>query len=56
MNHSNRIREGSSKKLIEQVALVKSFHTNAYSMGNSQEELATVQLENYDQIAIMETW
>lgn len=31
-------------------------YTNAYSMGNKQELEAMVQLENYNLIAIKETW
>ncbi|GAB0206513.1 hypothetical protein GRJ2_003116900 [Grus japonensis] len=39
------------------VAQLKYIYTNACSMGNKQEELeAIVQQENYDIVAIMETW
>ncbi|GAB0209703.1 hypothetical protein GRJ2_003436000 [Grus japonensis] len=39
------------------VAQLKCIYTNACSMGNKQEELeAIVQLENYDIVAITETW
>lgn len=39
------------------IAQVKCFYTNAYSMGNKQEELqAMAQLGNYELIDIMEMW
>ncbi|KAK4807164.1 hypothetical protein QYF61_024284 [Mycteria americana] len=39
------------------MAQLKCIYTNAHSMGNKQEELeAIVQPENYDIVAIMETW
>ena len=39
------------------IAQLKCIYTNAYSMGNKQEELeAIVQQENYDMAAIMEPW
>ena len=38
-------------------AQLKCLYTNACGMGSKQEELETmVHLENYDLIAIMETW
>ncbi|KAK4828709.1 LOW QUALITY PROTEIN: hypothetical protein QYF61_000547 [Mycteria americana] len=46
------------QNLLEQVAAqLKCIYTNARSMGNKQEELeAIVQRENYDIVAITETW
>jgi len=39
------------------IAQLKCLYTNARSMGNKQEELATAaQMENYDLIASTETW
>ncbi|GAB0203829.1 hypothetical protein GRJ2_002848500 [Grus japonensis] len=43
--------------MMGSVAQVKCIYTNACSMGNKQEELeAVAQQENYDIVAIMETW
>ncbi|GAB0206658.1 hypothetical protein GRJ2_003131400 [Grus japonensis] len=51
------IRASPLKKVMGSVAQLKCIYTNARSMGNKQEELeAIVQLENYDIVAIMETW
>ena len=44
-------------KVAGSVAQLKCIYSNACSMGNKQEELeAIVQLENYDTVAITETW
>lgn len=49
--------EGSSRKVVCQKAQLKCLHTSACSMVNKQEELKTVMyLENYDLVAITETW
>ena len=51
------IRASPLKKVAGSIAQLKCIYTNAHSMGNKQEELeAIVQLENYDIVAIMETW
>ncbi|KAK4830434.1 hypothetical protein QYF61_011142 [Mycteria americana] len=50
-------RASPPKKVIGSIAQLKSIYTNALSMGNKQEELeAIVQQENYDIVAITETW
>ncbi|KAK4817214.1 hypothetical protein QYF61_003738 [Mycteria americana] len=47
----------SSMKETQTTAQLKCLYTNARSMGNKQEELeAIVHQENYDMVAIMETW
>ncbi|KAK4811010.1 hypothetical protein QYF61_015714 [Mycteria americana] len=47
----------SSVKETWTAAQLKCLYTNARSMGNKQEELeAIVHQENYDMVAIMETW
>jgi len=47
----------SSKKVIWPIAQTKCLYTSAHSMGNKEKELvATAQMENYDLIAIKETW
>ncbi|KAK4831611.1 hypothetical protein QYF61_018371 [Mycteria americana] len=47
----------SSVKETRTTAQLKCLYTNARSMGNKQEELeAIVHQENYDMVAIMETW
>jgi len=47
----------SSKKVTRPTAQMKCLYTNACSMGNKKEELeATMLLESYDLIAIIETW
>ena len=57
MNCPIAIRKGSSEKVMRLTAQVKCLYTNAWSMGNKKEELkTTVQLENCDLIAVMETW
>lgn len=53
---SHRIREGSSKKVMQLVAQAKCLYTNVYNTAKKQEMEAMVQSENYDLIAIMETW
>lgn len=53
---SHRIREGSSKKVMQLVAQAKCLYTNVCNTANKQEMEAMVQSENYDLIAIMETW
>ena len=51
------IRASPPKKVAGSIAQLKCIYTNAHSMGNKQEELeAIVQLENYDIVAITETW
>ncbi|KAK4826796.1 hypothetical protein QYF61_011604, partial [Mycteria americana] len=51
------IRASPPKKVAGSIAQLKCIYTNARSMGNKQEELeAIVQQENYDRVAIMETW
>ncbi|KAK4823930.1 hypothetical protein QYF61_008316 [Mycteria americana] len=43
--------------MMASIAQLKPIYTNAHSMGNNQEELeAIVQQENYDIVAITETW
>ena len=52
-----RIRVSPSKKVAGTIAPLKCIYTNACSMGNKQEELeAILQQENYDIVAITETW
>ncbi|KAK4815560.1 hypothetical protein QYF61_004077 [Mycteria americana] len=47
----------SSMKETQMTAQLKCLYTNARSMGNKQEELeAIVHQENYDMVAITETW
>ncbi|KAK4826884.1 hypothetical protein QYF61_012072 [Mycteria americana] len=47
----------SSMKETRVIAQLKCLYTNARSMGNKQEELeAIVHQENYDMVAITETW
>ena len=51
------IRASPPKKVAGSIAQLKRIYTNACSMGDRQEELeATVQQENYDIVAITETW
>ncbi|GAB0187131.1 hypothetical protein GRJ2_001178400 [Grus japonensis] len=51
------IRASPPKKVVGSIAQLKCIYTNAHSMSNKQEELeATVQQENYDIVAITETW
>ncbi|KAK4815341.1 hypothetical protein QYF61_000173 [Mycteria americana] len=51
------IRASPPKKLVGSITQLKCICTNAHSMGNKQEELeAIVQQENYDIVAITETW
>lgn len=48
---------GSSKKVMQPIAQLKCLYTDTGNMGNKQEELeTTVQLENYDLIAINGLW
>ncbi|KAK4829727.1 hypothetical protein QYF61_006188 [Mycteria americana] len=50
-------KECSSMKETRTTAQLKCLYTNARSMGNKQEELeAIVHQENYDMVAITETW
>ncbi|KAK4817905.1 hypothetical protein QYF61_002388 [Mycteria americana] len=53
-----KARKGcSSMKETQTTAQLKCLYTNARSMGNKQEELeAIVHQENYDMVAITETW
>ncbi|KAK4806160.1 hypothetical protein QYF61_001083 [Mycteria americana] len=53
-----KARKGcSSMKEARTTAQLKCLYTNARSMGNKQEELeAIVRQENYDMVAITETW
>lgn len=49
--------KGSSEKVTWPTAQLKCLHSKAHSTENKQEEMEImVQLENYDQIATMETW
>ncbi|KAK4832671.1 LOW QUALITY PROTEIN: hypothetical protein QYF61_024967 [Mycteria americana] len=51
------MRVSIPKKVAGSIAQLKCIYTDACSMGNIQEELeAIVHLENYDVIAITETW
>ncbi|KAK4830584.1 hypothetical protein QYF61_011819 [Mycteria americana] len=51
------IRASPHKKVTGSIAQLKCLYTNARSMGNKQEELeGIVQQENYDIVAITETW
>ncbi|PKU43819.1 nipped-b-like protein [Limosa lapponica baueri] len=51
------IRVSLPNKVAGSIAQLKCIYTNVHSMRNKQEELeATVQLENYDVIIIIETW
>ena len=51
------IRASPPKKVAGSIAQLKCIYTNARSMGNKQEELeAIVQQENYDIVAITQTW
>ncbi|PKU38005.1 rna-directed dna polymerase from mobile element jockey-like [Limosa lapponica baueri] len=51
------IRACPPKKVAGQLAQLECIYTNARSMGNKQEELeATIEQENYDTVAITETW
>ena len=51
------ITASSPRKVAGSIAQMKCIYTNARSMGNKQEELeAIVQQENYDIVAITETW
>ncbi|XP_026699620.1 secreted frizzled-related protein 4 [Athene cunicularia] len=51
-------RTSLPKKKMGSIAQLKSIYTNAHSMGSKQEQLEArnVQLENYDPVAITETW
>jgi len=52
-----RIKELSFKEVIRAAAQLKCLYTNAYSLGNKQEELeATVLLENHDIVVVTKTW
>ncbi|GAB0203241.1 mitochondrial enolase superfamily member 1 [Grus japonensis] len=51
------IRASPLKKVAGSVAQLKCIYTNAHSMGNKQEEPeAITHMENYDIVAITETW
>ena len=51
------IRASPPKKLVGSIVQLKCIYTNACSMSNTQEELeAIVQQENYDILAVTETW
>ncbi|PKU47277.1 adaptin ear-binding coat-associated protein 1 [Limosa lapponica baueri] len=51
------IRACPPKKVAGQLAQLECIYTNVCSMGNKQEELeAIIQQENYDIVAITETW
>ena len=52
------IKASPPKKVVGSIACLKcTYTTSAHSMGNKQEELeAIVQWENYDIVAILETW
>ncbi|KAK4822159.1 hypothetical protein QYF61_010420 [Mycteria americana] len=52
-----KAHKGCSMKETRTTAQLKCLYTNARSMGNKQEELeAIVHQENYDMVAITETW
>ncbi|KAK4827442.1 hypothetical protein QYF61_017999 [Mycteria americana] len=56
-NGHKGIRASPLKKVTGSTAQLKCIYSNARSTGNKQEELeAIVQLENYDIVAITETW
>ncbi|KAK4829399.1 hypothetical protein QYF61_003880 [Mycteria americana] len=49
--------KGGCREVTGSITQLKCIYTNACSMGNKQEKLeAIVQQENYDIVAIMETW
>lgn len=51
------IRASPSKKVVVSIDQLKCTYTNTCSMDNKQEELeTTVHLENYNTVAITETW
>jgi len=50
------IRASHPKKVAGSIAQLKHIYTNACSMGNKQELEAIMQLENYDIVAITESW
>lgn len=51
------LKRGSSRKAMTPTAWLRSFYINAYSMSSKQEELeSTLLLENYDLVALTETW
>ncbi|GAB0209890.1 hypothetical protein GRJ2_003454700 [Grus japonensis] len=53
----NKSQKPLKEKVPGSIAQLKCIYTNARSTGNKQEELeAIVQLENYDIVAITETW
>ena len=57
VNCPKRIREDFSKNVTRLIVQLKCLCTDACNVGNKQEELVSmVQLENYDLIAITETW
>ncbi|GAB0206897.1 hypothetical protein GRJ2_003155300 [Grus japonensis] len=57
MEHQVGIRASPLKKVTGSVAQLKCIYTKAHSIDNKQEELeAIVQQENYDIVAITETW
>ncbi|KAK4810884.1 hypothetical protein QYF61_013292 [Mycteria americana] len=57
VKHLKAHKECSSMKETRMTAQLKCLYTNARSMGNKQEELeAIVHQENYDMVAITETW
>ena len=57
MKYLKGIKECSSKKVTWLTAQLECLYTNAHSTGNKQEELeATMLLESYNLVAIIETW
>lgn len=51
------IKRGSSGKAVLPTAQLRCFYTNECSMSDKQEELeATLLLESYDLVALIETW
>ena len=57
MKHLKGIKGCSSKKMTQMTAQLKCLYTNACNTSNKQEELESiVQQENYDVVAITETW
>lgn len=54
---SRDLREGLSRKVVCQIGQQKCLYTKASSIRNKKEKLEIIMyLENYDLVAIMETW
>lgn len=57
MKYFKGIKANSAKKVTQPTAQLKCLYMNGHRIGNKQEELIlTMQLENYDLIAITEIW